>query len=156
MEYGYIVMDCPHMITPLGTPAKYHKTKSQGATMKTGTGEAIQDHNLISTDTTAQVITIHTKATPGHNIGIIAATPGVAHDAHTPHIGITAINPTSTHHTYLITDHPHMEVLQLTTPEIEVDHAHNLPTNLQGETHTNHIHIPVDHVANHTSRRTQG
>ena len=61
-----------------------------------------------------------------------------------------------THLTDLIADHLHIEVLQLTNPETTVDHAHDHPTNLQGETHTGHIHILADHEANHTSRRTQG
>ena len=72
--------------------------KVQGTTMKTGTGKVIPDHNLIFTDITAQVIMIHTEATPGHNIGIIAAIPGVVHDAHTLHIEITAIDLAATHH----------------------------------------------------------
>ena len=36
----------------------------------------------------------------------------------------------------------HIEVLQLTNPEITVDHAHNHPTDLQGKTHTDQVHIP--------------
>ena len=83
----------------------------------------------------------HTEATQGHNIGIIAATPGVAHDAHIPHIEITVISPTMTHHTNLIADHPHIEVPQLTTPEIIVDHIHMYPTNLQGEICMSHSHF---------------
>ena len=79
--------------------------------MKTRTGKVIPDHNLISTDITAQVIMIHTEADQGHDIGIIAATPGVAHNAHTPHIEITDINFDTTHHIVLIVDHPHIEVL---------------------------------------------
>ena len=104
----------------------------------------------------AQVIRIHTKVTQGHNSRIIAATTGAAHDAHTPPIEVTAIDLATTHHIDLITDHPHIEVLQLTTPEITVDHTHDHPTNLQGETHTDEVHMPVDHEANHPSRRTQG
>ena len=99
---------------------------------------------------------IHTEATPGQDIGIITATPGVAHDAHAPHTEITAINPAMTHHTDLITDHPHTEVLQLTTPEIRVDHIHIHPTNIQGKICTGPIHISVIHKVNHTSRRTTG
>ena len=99
---------------------------------------------------------IHTEATPDHDIGIIAATPGVAYNAHAPHTEIIAINPTGTHHTNLIADHPHIDVLQLTAPENVVDHIHINPTNLQGKIHTSYIHIPADHEANHISRRTQG
>ena len=66
---------------------------------------------------------IPTEAVPGHDIGIIAATPGVAHDVHAPNIEITAIDCTTTHHTDLIAHHPHTEVLQLTTPEIIVDYV---------------------------------
>ena len=82
--------------------------------------------------------------------------PGVAHDAHTLYIEITAIDPTTTHLIDLIADHPHIEVLQLTTPETIVDHTQDHLTNLQGKTCTGHICIPADHEANHTSRRTQG
>ena len=52
----------------------------QGTTMKTGTGEANPDHNLIFTDIAAQVIVIHTEDAQGHNIGIIPATTGAAPD----------------------------------------------------------------------------
>ena len=99
---------------------------------------------------------IHTEAILDHNIGIIAATTGAPHDAYTPPIEDTAIDAAVTHHTDHIADHPFIEVLQLTTPEIAVDHAHDHPTNLLCKTHTYCIHIPVDHEANHTSRRTQG
>ena len=108
--------------------------------MKTGTGKVIPDHNLIFTDIAAQVVMTHTEATPGHDIGIITATPGVAYNAHAPHIEITVIDPTTTHHTNLIADHPHIEVPQLTTPEIIVDHIHIHPTNPQGEIHIGHTH----------------
>ena len=127
----------------------------QGTTVKTGTGEAIPDHNLIFTDITASVFTIHTEANPGHEIGIIAATPGAAHNAHTPHIEVTAIDLTRTHHITLIAHQPHIEALQLATPEIIVNHTPDLPTNPQGEIHTDQVHIPAHHEANHTSR-TQG
>ena len=123
--------------------------------MKTGTVKIIPDHNLIFTDITAQVIMTHTEATPGHNIGIIAATTRVAHDTHIPHIEITVTNPAVLHQTYLFSGHPHIEVPQFTTPEIIADHIHAHSTNLQGEICTGHIHIPADHKANHTSRRTQ-
>ena len=126
----------------------------QGNTIKTGTGKVDPDNNLIFTDTAAQVIMIHTEATPGHNIGIIIATTGAAHNTHAPPIGVTALDPVTKHHVDHITDHPHIEVLWLTTPEVTVDHAHDQPTNLQVETCTDQIHIPADHEANHTSRRT--
>ena len=49
--------------------------------MKTGTGEVVPDHNHIFTDTAAQFAMIHIEGIPGQDIGIIATTPGVAHDA---------------------------------------------------------------------------
>ena len=131
--------------------------QGQGTTMKTGKGEANPDHYLIFTDIAAQVIAIHTEATQGHNIGIIAATTVVAHDAHALPIEVTTINLAMTHHIDCTTDHPHIEVLNLSTPEMTVGHAHNHPTDIQGETtHTDQVHIPADNKANHTSRRTQG
>ena len=106
------------------------------------------------TDITAQVIMTHTEATSGHDIGIIATTLEVAHNAYAPHTEITAINHAMTHHTNPTADHPYIEIPQPTTPEIEVDSIHVHPTNHPGEICTGHIHIPADHKANHTSRRT--
>ena len=61
---------------------------------------------------------------------------------------------TMTHHINVIVDHPHTKVFQLTNPEIAVDYAPNLSTDLQGRTHTDQVHIPVDYEGNHTTRRT--
>ena len=97
---------------------------------------------------------IQTEAAQDHITRIITATTGTAQNAHAPSIEVTAINLAMTHHTDHITDHPHVEVLQLTTPEITVDHAYGHPTNLQGETCTGQVHSPAGHEANHTSRRT--
>ena len=60
-----------------------------------------------------------------------------------------------THHTDLITDHPHIQVLHLATPEIKVDLIHIHPTNPQDEICIGPTHTPADHKANHTTRRTQ-
>ena len=130
--------------------------QGQGATMKTGTGQVDPDHNLIFEDITAWVVTVHTEATHGHSIRIITATTEAAHNIHAPPIQVTAIDPTMTHPADHIMDHPHIEVLQLTTPEIVVDHVHDHPTNLQGETHTDQVHIPADHEANHTLEESEG
>ena len=70
------------------------------------------------------------------------------------HTEITVINPTTTHHINHTTDHPHTEVPHHTTPQIEVDPTHIHPTNPPGEVHTGCIHIPADHSATHTTRRT--
>ena len=56
-------------------------------------GKVVPGHNLIFTDIAAQVVMIHTEAIPGHDIGIIATSPEVAHNTHAPHTEITAINP---------------------------------------------------------------
>ena len=97
---------------------------------------------------------IHMEATQGHNTGINAATTGAAHDDHALPIEVIAINPTMTNHINHITDHPHIEVLQLTNPEIKVDHAHDHPADLQGRIHTDEVNILADHEENNTSRRT--
>ena len=163
-EYGHIVMDCPHRIPPLGTPAKHHQPRLhrshpmsgqvQDTTVKTGTGKVVPGHNHIFTDITAQVIMTHIQATPGHDTGITATTPEVAYDVHAPHIEIKAIDLAMTHHTNPTADHPHTEVPQPTTPEIEVDPIQICPTNPPGEICTGHTHIPADHEPNHTTRRT--
>ena len=84
------------------------------------------------------------------------ATLGAAHDDHPPPIEATAIDLAMTHHIDCIADHPDIEVLQLTNPAITADHAHDHPTDLQGRTHKDQVHIPGDHEENHTSRRTPG
>ena len=95
---------------------------------------------------------IHIEAVPDHDIGIIATTTGVAHNAQIPHTGVVAIDPTMTHHIDHTTDHLCTEV-DHTTPEIEAAHVHVHPTNPQDEIHIGHIHNPVDHEANHITRR---
>ena len=50
---------------------------------------------------------------------------GTAHNDHTPPIQATVINLAVTHHIDHIIDHPHIGVLQLTNPEITVDHTHD-------------------------------
>ena len=114
-------------------------------TVKTGRSKVEPDHIFISTDITAQIFMIHTEAVQGHNIKIITDTTGVAHNIHTPPIEVTAINLTVTHHIDLITDHPHIEAILLTTPEITVDHTPSLPTNPPGDIHNDQLHIPGDH-----------
>ena len=59
---------------------------------------------------------IHTGAAQGLNTGIITATRRAAHNTHSPPIEVTAIDLAMTLHIDLITDHSHIEVLQLTTP----------------------------------------
>ena len=41
-----------------------------------------------------------------------------------------------------------------TTPEIETCHIHVHPTNLHNEIHIGHTCTPVEHEANHITRRT--
>ena len=130
-------------------PDQVHDTN-----VKTGTGKVNPDHNLIFAEIAAQIIMIHTEAAQGHNIRIITATTGTAHNAHAAPIDITAIHFAMTHHINHISDHPHIQVLQLTTPEIAVGHTYNHPTILQGEICTGQVHIPADDKASHTSRRT--
>ena len=72
--------------------------------MKTGTGEAIPDLSHISTDITDQVSITHIMAVPDHDIGIINTITEVGHHAQDLHTGVTAINPTMTHHIYHTTD----------------------------------------------------
>ena len=162
-EYGHIVMDCPHRIPPSGTPAKcYQPRHYRSHPARSSSRHHHEDRDRQSHSRSQYYFYRHhssshhvSEVTPGHDIRIISAIPGVAHNAHTPHTEITAIDPTTTHHIDPPTDHPHIEVPQLTTPETIVDHIHVHPTNPQGEICTGHIHIPADHEANHTSRRTQ-
>ena len=125
-------------------------------TMKTGTGEVIPGHSHNSTDTAAQIVMIHIEAIPDHNIGIIATTKEVAQDTQVPHTGVIAIDPTVTHHIDLTADHPHTEAHHHNTPETEAIHIHAHPTDPQDKIHVDHTHTPVEHKANHITRRTPG
>ena len=122
----------------------------QETTVKIEIGEANPGHNLIFESIAAPVITIPTEVTQSHNTGIDAATIGAVHIYHAPPVEATAIDPAVTHHMDHIAYHPHIHVLQLTNPEITVDHTHNHPTNHQGRTCTDQGHIPADHEENHT------
>ena len=159
-EYGHIVMDMSTQDTSFGNHSKAaptqttQKPQAPGTTMRTGTGKVIPGYNHIFTDTTDQVIMIHIEAIPGHNIGIIVTTPGVAHNAQVPQTEIIAINPAITHHIDPTTDHLHTEAHHHTTPETKVTHIHVHPTNPQDEIHIANTHTPADHEANHITRRT--
>ena len=128
----------------------------QDTAMKTETGKANPDHNLIFEEITAWVILIPTEAALDHNTGIDMASTGAVHNNHAPPIGPTAIDLTMTHHIDHIADHPHIEVLQLINPEIAVGHIHDHPTDLQSRMHIDQVHTPADHVEDHTPRRTLG
>ena len=121
-------------------------------TMRTGTGKVIPCHSHISTETTAQVVIIHIEAIPDHNIGIIATTTGVAHDVQIPHTEVIAINPALTHQIDHTADHLCTEAHHA-TPEIEATHVHVHPTNPYNRIHIGHTCTPVDHKANHITRR---
>ena len=123
-------------------------------TMKTGTGTVVPGHNHIFTDITAPVIMTHIEAIPGHDIGMIATTPRVAHYTQVPHTGVIAINPTVTHHINPNADHKCTEVPHHTTPEIKVDHIHVHSTKPQEKICIGHTHTPAYHKANHITRGT--
>ena len=116
--------------------------------MKTGAGKVIPGHNHIFTDTAAQVVMTHIEATPGHDIWVIATTPGVTHDAPVPCTGVIAIDPATTHHIDPTAGHQHTEVSHHTTPEIEVEYIHIHPTKPQDKICIGQAHIPADHEAN--------
>ena len=96
------------------------------------------------------------EATLDHNTGIDAATTGAAHDNLTPPIEATATDLTMTHHTDHITDHPHIEALQVIDPEITVDHIHDHPTDLQGTNHVDQVHNPAGQEENQTQEGHKG
>ena len=123
--------------------------------MRTGTGKVVQGHSHISTDTAAQVIMIHIEVIPDHDIGIIATSQEAAHGAQVPHTRVIAIDPTVTHHIDHTADHPCTEPHN-TTPEIEATHIHIHPTNPDDKIHIGHTCTPVDHKANHITRRMPG
>ena len=120
--------------------------------MRTGTGKAFQGLSHISTDTAAQVIMIPIEAILNHNIGIIAIITGVGHHAPIPHTGVIAVDLTVKLHIDHTEDNPCTETHH-TTPDIEACHIHTHPTNPHDGIHIGHAHTPVDHEANHITRR---
>ena len=102
----------------------------------------------------AQVITISIQATLDDNTGIDTAITGAAHNDLAPPIEDTAINLAMTHHIDHITDHPHIEDLQVIDLEIIGGHIHNHPTDLQGLTHVGQVHNSAGKEENHIPRRT--
>ena len=93
-------------------------------------------------------------AVPGHDIGIIATIPGVGHDAQGPHTGVIAIYPAVAHHIVPTADQPCTVSRHDTSPETEDAHASTHPTNPPDEIHIGHTNTPVDHKANHITRKT--
>ena len=124
----------------------------QDTITKRETVKADLNQNVIFENNTFQVITILTETTQGHNTGTDEASMGAAHNNHTTHIEAKAINLTVTCCINHIANHPHIEVLQLTNPEIAVGHAHDHPTDLKGRTHMDQVHIPASNEENHTLR----
>ena len=122
--------------------------------MKTETGKADPDHNLIFEDIAAQAIATHIEAALDCNTKIDTAIKGAAHNECAPPIEAMAINLTTTCHISHMKDHPRIEVLQVINPEIAVGHINNCSTDVQGRTHVVQIHTPADHEENHTPRRT--
>ena len=59
-----------------------------------------------------------------------------------------------THNINGTADHLHTEAHHHTTPETKATHVHVHPTDHQDDTHIGHTHTPVEHEANHTTRRT--
>ena len=150
----YLIQEPQQLTTNL--PEVAIEDQVQDTTVKTETGKANPNHSLIFKDITAQAITIHIEATLDCDTKIDAAIVGAAQDDHAPPIEATVIDLVATHHIDHITDHPHIEVLQLIKSEIGVGHIHDHPTNLQGRTHVDQVHTPADQEENHTPRRTQG
>ena len=96
---------------------------------------------------------IYIEAVPGHDTGIIATTPEVAHNTKVPHTGVIVINPAMIHHINHTADHQCTETHH-TTAETEGTCVHIHPTNPQDEIHIGHTHTPADCEANHITRRT--
>ena len=128
----------------------------QGTTMGIETDKGNPGHSLMFEGFTAPVIMIPIEAAVDHNTAIDEATTGAAHDDLAPPIEAIGIDLTMTHYIDHITDHPHIEALQVIDPKIAVDHIHDHPTNLQGMNHIDQVHNPAGQEENHTPRRTQG
>ena len=162
--YGHIVMDCLHKIPSSGTPAINHKPPrshhSRSSSRHHHEERDGQSQLRLHSHFQRHCTLSHHNSYRGHSR--LQHWDKCSHHrssswwSHSIYRGYNHQLFHVTHHTNLITDHPHIEVLQLTNPEITVDHAPDLHTNLQGRTYTDQVHIPVDHKGKHTSRRTWG
>ena len=130
--------------------------------MRTGTGEAIQDLSHVFTDTAAQVTRIPIEAVPDHNIGIITIITGVAHQIPLKSPGIPH-NRSYGHQPChdLTVNTPHRPHCRSSAHRSSSYHSRDRSlscqvhhTNPHDETHIGHTHTPVDHEANHITRRT--
>ena len=127
-----------------------------GTTMKTETGEADPDHNLIFEDIAAPAITICIEATLDCNTRINAATAEAAHYNPAPPTEDTATDLAVTPLTDHIADHPNTEAFQATHTNIIVGHTHDHPIGLQGMNCTHQACNPAGQGEKHTPRRTWG
>ena len=127
VHMGYLLWEHEQSTTNPNHTKATMQGQAPDTVAKTGTGDVIPGHNHIFTDTIAQVIMNHIEAVPGHDIGIITTTQGVAYNAQVPQTGIIAINLTITHHINPTVDHLHMEAHHHTTPKTEVAHIHFHP-----------------------------
>ena len=115
--------------------------------MKTSTDTASLDYNPILIDITTKVIMTPTEAIPGHTTGITDDITGVVNNAYTQ--TLTHIILAVTLH---ITDHLHIETLQLTPEQIML--LTSLQTH-QGKPHTTLHHIPADNMVKHIQKGSQ-
>ena len=98
--------------------------------------DKVDPDSILTTESiTAQVITIPIEATLDDITRIDIATTGTAHNDFTQPIETTANDITVTHHIIHITDHPHIEALQVIDSEIAVGHIQDHPTDCQGMNH---------------------
>ena len=161
-DYGHIVMDFPHKIPPLGTPAIHHQCKShKGHLTRPSLRHHYEDRDRQSCSRSQPHFHRHHSSSHqdsyrgilDYDIRIVAIITEAAHNAQILHTEVIAIDLTVTLHIDHTTDHPHTEAHH-TIPEIEACQAHIHHTNPHDKTHIGHPHTPVDHETNHITRRT--
>ena len=161
-EYGHIVMDCPHMIPPLGTPAKHHKSKPH----KSHHTRSSSRHHYEDRDKQRHLRSqphFHRDCSSSHQDPHRGHCRSWHRDTcHHHRSSSQCLNSTYRSYSYQpchdtphrhTADHPHTEAHH-TTSEIEACCIHVHPTNPHNEPHIGHTCTPVDHEVNHTTGRT--
>ena len=119
-------------------------------TRRTDKEETGLDHSLDTADIAAPATVTYTETTPDHNNGRGKAAIGAAQNNPFQCTKDTVADPTMTHHTGHIANHPHTAAHQVTPLGIAIDHINANPTDCQNIIHTKEDHTPIREPKNHT------
>ena len=161
-EYDHIVMDCPHRIPPSGTPVIHHKPSRSHHARSTSR------HHHDERDRWSQSRS-QSHFRKHHSLSHCESFRDHSRSQHWDRCSYHWSSSQQLHSTFRGHSHwshhdtPHQPHHRSSTHSSSanqsrdtVDHTHDHPTDLQGRTHTDQVHIPAGQKETHTSRRTRG